>query len=237
MNVSRFQKTLQIGRIGSGMCVLLLFAILHTDALQTAVYAGPPRTLSYQGLLTNENGESVPDGEYRLSFSLYDVEEEGDALWTESQTVVVEKGIFSALLGSEIPMDLLFDKPYWLEIKVGVDPELTPRIALTSTAYSFRSLKSQNADSVNGISASATPAANSLYPLGPDGKFPQSVLPAGHSGGAHAETHQEGGTDPLTVTGGMIQDGSVDTDNLADDAVTAAKILPDVLSSLDGVVN
>jgi hypothetical protein len=107
---------------------------------------------------------------------------------------------------------------------VGTEPELVPRIPLTGTAYSFRAL---NADSVNGIAASLTPLPNSLYPLGPDGKFPHAVLPDGLAPGAHGDSHEEGGADVVTVTGGMI----------VNNAVTANKIQPNVLSSLNGVSN
>jgi hypothetical protein len=36
-----------------------------------------------------------------------------------------------------------------------------------------------NANSVNGIQASTTPTAGQLFPLGPDAKFPASVIPSG----------------------------------------------------------
>jgi len=187
--------------------------------------AEAPRTLSYQGLLTKETGVPVADGEYVLTFSLYDAETEGTALWTEIHTAAVEGGIFSEILGSVTPLDLPFDAPYWLGITVGEEAEMTPRIPLTGSAYSFRSLKSGDAESVGGIPASASPQTGSLYPLGEGGIFPSSVLPEGLPPGVHAASHQEGGGDVIAVTGGMIQDG----------AVSLAKIQPDILSSIDGV--
>jgi len=38
-----------------------------------------------------------------------------------------------------------FDKQYWLGIQVGTEPELSPRIALTSVGYSFSSLRADTA--------------------------------------------------------------------------------------------
>jgi len=202
------------------MGMVLIFTVAHADVIPP----GSPRTLSYQGILTDSEGIVAADGQYSLTFSLYDAAQEGMALWTEHRTVPVEKGVFNVILGDSVLLALPFDGPYWLGIQVGLETELAPRIPLTGTAYSFRAL---NADSVNGIPADATPQAGHLFPLGEDAKFPQSVLPDGLAPGAHGTTHQEGGTDAVSVTEGMI----------AANAVTAAKIKPNVLSSIDGVSN
>lgn len=47
--------------------------------------------------------------------------------------------------------------------------------------------KAINADKVNGIAASAAPSPGKLLPLGPDGKFPASVVPTGPRGPRGAE--------------------------------------------------
>jgi len=109
-----------------------------------------PTTISYQGVLTDASGTVVPDGSYKLTFKLYDVETGGTALWSETQSVLVSKGIFSVALGSVTPIGLAFDKPYWLGVTVGTGTELTPRIALTGSAYSFRSVHTEG---IEGISA------------------------------------------------------------------------------------
>ncbi|MEO0071135.1 MAG: hypothetical protein ABIK39_03500, partial [candidate division WOR-3 bacterium] len=59
-----------------------------------------PQMLSYQGKLTDSLGNSVPDGDYQLTFRLYTQETGGIPFWTEEQTVAVKNGLFSALLGS-----------------------------------------------------------------------------------------------------------------------------------------
>jgi hypothetical protein len=107
-------------------------------------------TISYQGVLTDASGTVVPDGNYSLTFRLYDVATGGSALWSEGQLVAVSKGIFILTLGSVTPLTLPFDKPYWLGITVGAGAELSPRIPLTSAGYSFRS---SNTESINGIAA------------------------------------------------------------------------------------
>jgi hypothetical protein len=214
---------------------LTLFCIATLFAAGAACQAQVPKTISYQGVLVDAGGSAVPDGNYSMTFTLYDAESGGTVLWTETQpTVAVSKGIFSAILGLFNPMELPFAQPYWLGIRVGAGVELAPRIRLTSTAYSLRA---EDANSVRGITASGTPTAHALLPLGGDAKFPPEVLPAGLPPGAHAVTHNEGGSDAITVTSALIQNGTIATADLADNSVTAAKLQPDVVSSVEGVVN
>jgi len=98
-----------------------------------------PHTVSYQGVLTDANGNAVPDGDLSLTFRLFDVVSGGTALWEETQQVAVSKGVFSAILGSATPLNLPFDKPYWVGITVAQGTELTPRVALTASPYSLNS--------------------------------------------------------------------------------------------------
>lgn len=155
----------------------LLFSILVVILVlaSASVQAQVPRVINYQGLLLGANEQPVPEGNYKITFSLYT--EDGSQLWTEvHDPLFIAGGTFQVHLGSVKPLDLPFDQPYFLGIKVGNDPELQPRMLLTSTAYSF------NADKVGGIRASEIPAPNTLCPLGNDGKFPANVLPAIASG-------------------------------------------------------
>lgn len=98
-----------------------------------------PQTISYQGVLTNASSTPVPDGNYNLTFKLYDVASGGTALWTEAQTVATRNGNFTVMLGSVTALNLPFDRPYWLGMTVGSDPEMTPRIQLTASAYGLNS--------------------------------------------------------------------------------------------------
>jgi hypothetical protein len=99
-----------------------------------------PTVLNYQGALTDAGAAVVDDGDYSMTFSLYDVSAGGTPLWTETQTVAVAKGIFNAILGSSVSLDLDFDAQYWLGISVAGEAELTPRIELTAAAYSLSSM-------------------------------------------------------------------------------------------------
>jgi hypothetical protein len=115
---------------------IVLVALVLLVACQTVV-AEIPHLISYQGVLRDAGGNVVPDGQYTITFKIY----AGLGLiplWTEVQTIQISEGILNAKLGSVTPLDLPFDQPYWLAIKVGGDPELSPRIALTAAPYAFR---------------------------------------------------------------------------------------------------
>lgn len=98
-----------------------------------------PHTMSYQGVLTDNSGVPVTDGSYSLTFKMYDVSINGDSLWQETQNVQVTGGLFNVILGSATPLNLPFDKQYWLGIAIGNGTELMPRTALTASPYSLNS--------------------------------------------------------------------------------------------------
>jgi hypothetical protein len=99
-------------------------------------FAQIPKTISYQGVLADESGNLL-NGNKELTVRLYDTETGGDAIWEETHNLSVSEGIFNVILGSEIPLDLPFDKPYWLGVTIDSGTELLPRTPLTSSAYSL----------------------------------------------------------------------------------------------------
>jgi hypothetical protein len=115
------------------LCTLAVLCLASVSA------ADIPRTLNYQGVLTDAGGSAVPDGSYSVTFRLYSVSSGGASLWEETQPVSVEKGIFSVILGSVIPLELPFNQRYYLGISVEGEAELAPRIALTAAPYSITS--------------------------------------------------------------------------------------------------
>ena len=127
-----------------------------------------------------------------MVFSIYAADTEGQALWTESHpAVMLTAGVCSVLLGETNPVDLLFNAPYYLGIQVGGDPEMTPRLPLSSVGYAYRAGTAEQA-LIQGFPVSpAVPSANqvlsfngtnwepSAVNLGTD---PIGVLPVSHVG-------------------------------------------------------
>ena len=64
-----------------------------------------PPTLSVNGSLRNLAGGPAPDGDYGLTFRIFEVAEGGNALWEEVQAgptaVPVSSGVFGTRLGLE----------------------------------------------------------------------------------------------------------------------------------------
>lgn len=144
--------------------------------------------VSYQGRLTNDSGAPL-SGDYHLTFGLYDQSSGGTALYTETDTVAVQDGLFDTVVGpgSAVagisPEDLA--KPLWLEVSVSngtITETLTPRQRLYGAPYAFTlmpgaiisSTMAANLYAANGISGVVT-AYN-----GYDGEPSDPALPALH---------------------------------------------------------
>ena len=101
-------------------CKHFLIALFFIVVLSIQiVWAQGPQTMSYQGVLMKAKGAHVQNGQYSLTFKLYDASEGGMVLWAETQTVRVEQGLFNAALGSMNSLDIPFDQPYWLAVSIG----------------------------------------------------------------------------------------------------------------------
>ena len=117
----------------------LVGLVLWLFLLSSAGYAQVPQKMNYQGYLTNAAGVPV-NGTLQIVFSIYNVPAGGAPLWTETQNVIVTQGVYSVNLGDVAPIGLTFNNPYYLGVRMGADPEMTPRKVLTSVGYAFRAL-------------------------------------------------------------------------------------------------
>ena len=175
--------------------------------------------LQYQGRLTDPaTGEIVADGSYSMSVQLYNVETGGTALWTETESVTVQNGIFSTVLGDTTTLisSLFNGQALWLGVTVEGE-ELGPRQQVLPVAYAL------------SLVPGAVVEANSA-----------PVLEVNHSGGG--EALQVGGN--LNVSGSLIGgshthtsagivDGTISTSDLANNAVTTSKIANGSVTSAD----
>ena len=203
-----------------------------------------PQTMSYQAVLTDIDGNPVPDGNYQLTFRIYTSGTNGGPLWQEvHDNALVRNGLFNIILGSIMPLDLPFEQPYYLGISIADDLELSPRIELTSSAYSLnaRSVADSAVTSVKIASGQVVKSLNSLtdnvtlvqgdninITVQGDSLVISAEVTAGGGGditAVNAGDGLEGGSDSGDVTIALADSG-VSTAKLADEAVTTDKLAP-----------
>ncbi|MDP6039694.1 MAG: hypothetical protein QGG64_14180 [Candidatus Latescibacteria bacterium] len=124
------------------ICVL---AVLMVAFVIAPIWAEAPKTMSYQGVLQDGNGQAI-NGLRSLKFVIYAAN--GAPIWNETHSVTVTDGVFGVILGTQgSPLDLAFNEPYTMGISVGSDPELSPRVPLVSSPYS---LNTRGISHING---------------------------------------------------------------------------------------
>jgi hypothetical protein len=125
-----------------------------------------PRTISYQGVLTDDEGHPKADTIYVIGFTLYDQESGGSGLWSDQHSIALKSGFFNAQLGdddSPLPPSLDFTRQYWLGITVGSEPEMTPRIRLSSVPYSLSALTAGMAERAETAAVSIASISDTVW--------------------------------------------------------------------------
>lgn len=149
--------------------------VLPAAALFFAVAAHAvilPLRINLQGKLTDPASGSPRNGSFSVTFKIYAAPSGGTALFTETQTVSVDNGVFSTHLGSTalLTPELFSGASAYLGITVSPDSEMTPRQQLVMSPYAFTSaqLVHQSDVRVNAGNAYSTftAAGNWLMPAG-----------------------------------------------------------------------
>ena len=142
--------------IGKKLKVVVLFVTfisVNYLLLDISLYAAVPQRINYQGKLMDNAGQPVSDGNYSVTFRIYNVSVGGVVLWNENQTASTQDGLFNVILGSVSSINLSFDQDYWLGVEVAGDGEMSPRHRLVSVPYSFRAEDANDSDRLNSQSA------------------------------------------------------------------------------------
>ncbi len=118
----------------------ILFLVVALLVLSIAVNAEVPKSFNYQGRLTDDGGNPVPDDSYEVVFTIYDAATGGNSKWTETQSIITSNGLFAVLLGTINPIvDTVFNgTTRYLSLEVAGAPELSPRTAMVSVPYAQR---------------------------------------------------------------------------------------------------
>ena len=64
--------------------------IILTQLIITGIVLALPGQINYQGVLTDTDGNSL-NGDYQMTFTIYDAASGGNSLWSETQTVSLER--------------------------------------------------------------------------------------------------------------------------------------------------
>ena len=84
-----------------GVLVVGALALVQAGQIHAAD-ANPAELMTYQGYLVDGNGDPLGNSapaNYDVVFRIYKAKQGGLAIWGEQQTVTVDKGYFSVLLG------------------------------------------------------------------------------------------------------------------------------------------
>ncbi len=135
------------------------------------IAANSTQIINYQGRLTDDTGTPIDGTSVDVVFSIYDGETASTPIWSEPQNITPSGGIYNIKLGevNPIPDSLFSASNRWLGVKVGTDPEMTPRSQITSVAYAFNSQriagkKIQSGQGVLAVSAASTGSVNISFP-------------------------------------------------------------------------
>ena len=130
-----------------GLVVAALLLSFHCCLAQI------PQKMNYQVMLTNDMDEPLANQGVALLFAIFDVVDGGLPLWAETQNVTTSSiGVVSVILGAVDPIDIDFDVPLWLEVRVDGEV-LSPRREIVTAPYAGRAAESDNSDRLGDIEA------------------------------------------------------------------------------------
>jgi hypothetical protein len=127
--------------------------VLAVMLLAAAALSGVPRLVNYQGILTDSGGLPL-DGSYDLTFKIYpDTNAATPYLWKEVHLAAeVDEGLFNVILGSviSIPDSIFADGERYIGVAVDLDPEMTPRMRITSVPWAMHAAVADSALNAGG---------------------------------------------------------------------------------------
>ena len=102
---------------------------------ETGATAITPGAIPIQGRLTDSSGNPLADGDYGVSFRLYESKTGGSPICSDGMTVTVKDGLFSSYMDN--CYDDLHGQKVWLSIEVAGDGEMTPRQPIYAVPYAL----------------------------------------------------------------------------------------------------
>jgi microcystin-dependent protein len=222
---TRNMPSLHTALVGLTLAAALFLSVRNAAAQTTP---NPPDLMTYQGFLVDGNGMALgidAPKNYDVVFRIFAAAAGGNALWTEQQTVVVDKGYFSVLLGegSSIgeprpALSTLFANSTasdrWVGITVkgigpgGANADILPRLRLLTSPYSFLARKAVSASAlVNDANVAIVSASGSTLAV---------------NGGLTASSLSGNGANLAELNGSAITTGTVPDSRLSSNVALRA---------------
>jgi hypothetical protein len=154
----------------AGFFSFVLSVAAQTSSSSPALAQAPPPLIQFSNVATDEGGNTL-SGVVNITFSLFNTQQGGEPLWSETQNNVPldPTGHYSVQLGVTRPNGVptaLFTtgEARWLGVQIAQQPE-QPRVLLLSVPYA---LKAGDAQTIGGLPPSAfvlaAPSAGSTTP-------------------------------------------------------------------------
>jgi hypothetical protein len=208
----------------AGLLFLLCLAFLAAPRPAWAqATATPPNLMTYQGYLVDGNGNALATNapaNYVVRFRIFNAGTGGTKLWGEEQTVTVDKGYFSVVLGEGTaepdnlrpPLGSVFasntasDRFIETTVVIGVTANtLAPRLRLMPSPYSFMATSAGQLVNAQGATYVSSPSPGTVTVAGVlsgNGSGLTSLAPASIAGTLAA--NQIPSLDAAKITTGVL---------------------------------
>ena len=141
---SRFDDTI----MQTFRSLLALAALALIAGPATTASASPPSEIPIQAYLTDDQGQPIGDS-VDVRISLYASQSGGSPIHRETFEVTPDQGTFTAYLGTNKPLDLKTFRKHdslYVGLRVGDDPEMTPRLRLATAPYAASAAHARRAE-------------------------------------------------------------------------------------------
>ncbi|HSM56867.1 MAG TPA: pectinesterase family protein [Candidatus Sulfomarinibacteraceae bacterium] len=188
--------------IGFALLALLLASGGQRLLAEQSGSASAPSLISYQGFLSDSEGDPLPDGNYSMTFALYDAASGGAKIWEETQSnVALGGGYFSVMLGSgtcttgcPLGPATFSDAGRYLQTTVQMNsgPVTFPRQQMASAPYALQAVEAQTAQTASSAPWSGLTGVPAGFADGVDdvgGEY-ENVITVAKSGGDYTSVAQ-----------------------------------------------